>query len=187
MTATQSKGKSSPKVPPSATGGRKTEKVIIDAAKAALESQETETIIPKPAKPSAMDFAVQQLSTPVAKTPESTAEFKAKLEALQQEYGVKIAVSKTKISREKIVQNGVTRPGKETICGQVFEVADKITTEQSHTATIAEVKSALPKLNDHTVKTQYARWRQFNGIVGRLSVKQEVGSGVVAEPGQYEV
>lgn len=61
-------------------------------------------------------------------------------------------------------QNGIVRPQK-GITLQVWEACEKHFSEFG--------KSPLPSdlmyldINEHTIRTQYARWRKFNGIVGR--------------------
>lgn len=113
-------------------------------------------------------FVSQQLTTPVALTGERAKLFHDRMDALSQEFGIPVKAVEVKIAKVKVAQNGITRPGANTKCGLIFEVADKITAQTGMPATIAAVKASCTGINDHTVKTQYARWRQFNGIVGRI-------------------
>lgn len=65
--------------------------------------------------------------------------------------------------------NGITKPAGDTLCGQVWSKCAEITSAQGTPATAAQVLSALPSINSHTVKTQHARWRAFSGLVGRTA------------------
>ena len=64
-------------------------------------------------------------------------------------------------------QNGLKRPSKGSTCCIIWDTCDKITTPD-HTCTSAELFNALQGYNECTLRTQYARWRQFNGVTGRL-------------------
>ena len=65
-------------------------------------------------------------------------------------------------------QNGLKRPSKGSTCCIIWDTCDQITSEKAATCTSAELFNALQGYNDCTLRTQYARWRQFNGITGRL-------------------
>lgn len=133
----------------------------------------------------AMAFAVQQMSTPVApqiKTPPALTEaFKAEFDALQKKYGVVVVPSVPKAASTKVQQHGITRPGEGTVTGKVWTAADRLTTQRGNYASIAELKvdASLIGVNDHTIKTQYARWRAFNGVTGRVAKPQEAAKPVV--------
>lgn len=119
----------------------------------------------------AMAFAVQQMTTPVSilKTPPAaTEEFQAELKKLMKQHGVEEVPGQV-LKNEKLVRNGITRPGSSTITGKVWAAADRITAHFGRPAAIAELKhdNELRGINDHTVKTQFSRWRQFNSIKGR--------------------
>lgn len=130
----------------------------------------------------AMNFAVQQLSTPQAPEekphletpPELTEDFQKALAELKEKFGVAETAPPAKATKpkaEKVQQNGITRPGANTLCGRIWAAADEITDKQhGAVATIGALKEhpATHDANEHTIKTQYARWRAFNGISGRL-------------------
>lgn len=125
------------------------------------------------AKGDAMAFAVQQLSAApaLAVPPAVNAEYQAKLDALNAQYGVQLVHTKVKAVRaDKLVKNGVTRPADNNLCGKIWAVADAISLEIHGVCSIAllKVSPALQGVNLHTVKTQYARWRRFNDVTGRL-------------------
>jgi hypothetical protein len=125
----------------------------------------------------AMDFAVQQLSAPVAPAvgtpPVLSAEFLAAKAELEAKFGIQVTPASAKASKvkaEKIQQNEVTRPATSTLCGKIWAAADAISAEIHGVCPIALLKGHedVKGVNDHTIKTQYARWRQFNGVSGRL-------------------
>ncbi len=125
------------------------------------------------ASQNSMAFAVQQLGTPpVAKTPPAALEqFNKELEELKAKHNIPTAAVKVATPKaEKIQQNGVTRPGEGTLCGKIWAAADELSKQSQGVATIAALKlhADVQGVNDHTIKTQYARWRSFNGIAGRL-------------------
>jgi hypothetical protein len=68
------------------------------------------------------------------------------------------------------MKNGISRPGSDTKTGKVWAVADAITATKNRPATIKELmaSSELRGMADATIRTQYARWRGFNGISGRV-------------------
>lgn len=79
----------------------------------------------------------------------------------------------TAIKREKNrmpEQNGVRRPRAGTQCGRVWEIADEISKKTGGPAAIANIfeVSRAEGLNDGNVRAEYARWRKFNGVTGRI-------------------
>lgn len=72
------------------------------------------------------------------------------------------------IEPNRAEQNGLKRPSKGSTCCIIWDTCDQITSEKAATCTSADLFNALQGYNDCTLRTQYARWRQFNGITGRL-------------------
>lgn len=139
-------------------------------------------------------FTASTLQTPAAHTPELSEEqkkfaaFQAEVAKLAATFGVSVpaAVAKAPRASNRIVQNGETRPAQGTVTGQIWDVADQISASQAGApAQVSQLKAhpALKQVNDHTLKTQYARWRKFHNITGRLQVVQMPASMVV---GQYD-
>lgn len=126
----------------------------------------------------AMKFATTNLSTPAAHAPALTAEqakqaaFQKEMAELAAKHGVTLPTIAAKAPKaDKLEQNGITRPAAGTVTGNVWAAADSISFAQGGSpATIAQVKAhaSMKEVNDHTIKTQYARWRQYNGIKGRI-------------------
>ena len=127
----------------------------------------------------AMKFAVQQMQTPAAlETPPAliadpkAAEFAAAIAKLAEQFGMPLPVAPAvKAKLDKQQRNGITRPGANTKCGKIWAACDAISLSQGGApATIAALKahSSTHGINDHTIKTQYSRWRHYNGVAGRL-------------------
>jgi hypothetical protein len=72
-------------------------------------------------------------------------------------------------------QNGVTRPRPEGSCGKVWALADAISARIGQPVPIAMLskETALAGLNDATTRTQYARWKTFNGVFGAVAKPAE--------------
>lgn len=102
--------------------------------------------------------------------PAAMEEFHKKLEALKAEYKVTADVKLKAPKADKKVQNDVTRPADNTACGKIWATADAISLSTHGICPIAALKEHpdMKGINDHTIKTQYAKWRKFNGVVGRL-------------------
>ena len=130
----------------------------------------------------AMRFAVQQMQTPAAlETPpallnpdaEKQAAFAEAVAKLAAEMGVvaPAPAAPAKVKVDKMQKNGITRPGANTVCGKIWAAADAISASQGGApATIASLVAhpASAGINSHTIKTQYSRWRHYNGVSGRL-------------------
>lgn len=154
------------------------------------EQKVADAIANKAVKADAMSFAVQQLTTPSAQTPPAAlSQYQADLAALQAKHGV---VATTKIVKapkvDKLQQNGITRPADHTTCGIIWKAADEISHAIHGICPIALLKqdASVADINEHTIKTQYARWRAYNGIHGRQptipAVHQVVGEYDAALP-----
>lgn len=71
---------------------------------------------------------------------------------------------------ERVSQNGVTRPKAGGLCAAVWDIADKLSAKLggapvpiADLLTVCEGKG----LNLSNARSEYARWRKFNGHVGR--------------------
>lgn len=151
-----------------------------DDARKAAEAQAT-TAARKEAEKAAK--AAQKEAERAEKAAKAEAEKKAKAEkvaadkkAREDEKARKLAEKEAKKQAQEAAkqtsklptQNDVTRPKPDTITGSVWAAADEISQAKGSWATIGEVSAKLPSVADATIKTQYARWRKFNGVTGRL-------------------
>lgn len=68
-------------------------------------------------------------------------------------------------------QNGVRRPKTDTKCGKVWTLIETIGEQMGQTPPVAYVMQhgKAQGFDDNTLKTQYARWKKFNGIEGRVA------------------
>lgn len=140
----------------------------ISAEQAAADAEANKTLV----KDATTQFVEQMLGTnkPATQTPPVAMEaFNAELALLKQKFGVNADVKVTAPKPAKMQQHGVTRPGAETLCGKVWATADAISLAIHGICSIALLKehADIKGINDHTVKTQYAKWRQYNGVTGR--------------------
>ncbi|CAD5235803.1 hypothetical protein PFOEGONH_00010 [Klebsiella phage vB_KppS-Pokey] len=69
-------------------------------------------------------------------------------------------------------QNGIRKPSVGTLCRAAWDLFDAISTTMGQTAPISYVLPvALEKgLNEANVKAEYARWKKYHGISGRVAV-----------------
>jgi hypothetical protein len=67
-------------------------------------------------------------------------------------------------------QNGIRRPKPDTLCGQAWGIFDAVSAKNGAPASITEsMTDAKAKgLNEANVRAEYARWRKFHGITGRI-------------------
>jgi len=92
------------------------------------------------------------------------AERRAKKEAVEAEKPVK------EPKPALIEQNSVKRPNSTGKTGQVWNLADKLSSEKGSPVSIAELRAETDKYgaNTNMVSTQYAAWKKFHGIAGRI-------------------
>lgn len=114
-------------------------------------------------------FVAQQTEGPKA-APADMVAFQAELEALRVKHGVQADVKIKPVKADKTMQNGVVRPGADTLCGKIWATADAISLTTHTICAVAALKEHkdMVDINLHTIKTQYAKWRAFNGVKGRL-------------------
>lgn len=76
-----------------------------------------------------------------------------------------------KAASEMPESNGIRRPKAGTACGNAWAIFDAVSGETGAPATMGEVlrRGLAANLNEATIRTQYARWRKFFGISGRLA------------------
>lgn len=101
------------------------------------------------------------------------AEAEAKAQAKAEAQAKKEAEAAAKIAEREAnrqpEQNGIRRPKPEGICGKIWEIADKLSTDLQAPVQIAPLIEATGAkgINAVTTRTNYARWRKFHGITGR--------------------
>jgi hypothetical protein len=93
---------------------------------------------------------------------------KAKEEAAALKAAEKAKQAETKTKTVMPSNNGVTRPRPEGACGKVWALADQLSSELGQAVPISNliVATQAAGLNDATTRTQYARWKTYNGVFG---------------------
>lgn len=103
----------------------------------------------------------------------------------------KAAAKAAKEANRMPEQNGVRRPKPDTICGQVWAEADRISNEQGSVCAVAQLLALCYEKTwvEGNVRAEYARWRKYYGITGRIAVSKPVAetttnteSGAGSEP-----
>lgn len=79
----------------------------------------------------------------------------------------KAAAKVAKESAKQPKQNDVRRPKPATVTGKVWAIFDDLSGKAGTPASIGDSLKAATGVPEATVRTQYARWRKFHGIVGR--------------------
>ncbi len=67
-------------------------------------------------------------------------------------------------------QNGIRRPKPDTLCGKAWAIFDQVSGKNGAPASIGESMGIAKAqgLNETNVRAEYARWRKFHGISGRI-------------------
>ncbi len=107
-----------------------------------------------------------------AKKEEGKAAKEAAAEQKKADKEAKIAAAKAaKEANRQPEQNGVRRPKADGQCGKAWAIFDSVSQKNGAPASIAEslVLATAQGLNEGNVKAEYARWRKFNGVTGRVA------------------
>ena len=148
-----------------------------DAEKAAKKAEQEELKAKKEAlKSEAAAKAAEVAAAKAAKEAEKqakVAEREAAKVAREEEKARKIAEREANRQPE---QNGVRRPGPNGSCGKVWAHADALSTQLGRPVAIAELMAETDKesLNQSNVRTEYARWKKFHGISGKVQATAAV-------------
>lgn len=111
---------------------------------------------------------------------QAAAEAKAQKEA---ERAAKIAEKEAaklaRITEREPEQNGMRRPKPGTKTRAIWDLCDQLSAELQRPVAIAELRAALPEgTNENTIRTQYAFWRKFYGITGRIEGNKDLHEGL---------
>lgn len=115
----------------------------------------------------------EKLAAKEAKEAEKAAKAQEKIDAAA-------AAKAAKEANKMPEANGVRRPKPETLCGQAWAVFDEVSAKNGAPASIKEsLEIAKARgLNEGNVRVEYARWRKFFGITGRIAAPgSEKGEG----------
>lgn len=88
----------------------------------------------------------------------------------------KIAAAKAEAKAAKAAvkmpeQNGITQPKASSSCGKIWEIANQLSSKLKQPVPIKDLleTASAEGYNEATIKTQYARWRKFHGVSGRVA------------------
>lgn len=82
-------------------------------------------------------------------------------------------------------QNGVRRPRPDSLCGQAWALMDECSSRLQQPVPVSFVLQLAPGygLNEGNIKTEYARWKKFNAVDGRVDIPlPEVLKDLLKEP-----
>jgi Skp family chaperone for outer membrane proteins len=160
-------GNAAPPVPPGPTPEELAAKAQAEAdAKAKKEAEKAE-------KKAAADKAKadKKAAAEAAKAEKKAAAEAAKKAKEDEKAAKKAAAEEAKKANVMPESNGVRRPKPETLCGKAWAVMDAMSAEKGSPVAISEllVRTNAMSLNEGNVKAEYARWRKFNGVTGRVA------------------
>lgn len=84
-------------------------------------------------------------------------------------------------------QNGVRRPRPDSLCGQAWALMDECSSRLQQPVPVSFVLQLAPGygLNEGNIKTEYARWKKFNGVDGRVDIPlPDVLKDLLKEPAE---
>lgn len=147
-----------------------------EAAKQAAAQKKAEEKAEREAK-KAQEKAEREAKRAAEKQAKEEAK-KAAAEAKEREKAEK-AAAKEKAKADAIAareaarmpeQNGIRRPKPDGLCGQAWAIFDEVSAKRGSPASIAEAMDIAKEkgLNEANVRAEYARWRKFFGVSGRV-------------------
>ncbi len=146
------------------------------AAKEAADKKAAEAAEAKAAKAKAAAEAKEKKAAEAQAKKEAQAKAKAEKEAKLAEEKAAKAKAKADAEGDKAQnkmpeQNGVRRPKPETLCGKAWAIFDGVSAKNGAPASIKESLEVAKTqaLNEGNVKAEYARWRKFYAISGRVA------------------
>lgn len=148
-----------------------------EAEKAAKKAQQDELKAKKEAlKAEAAAKAAEVAAAKAAEVAEKQAKIEAREAAKAEREAAKAAKIAEREANRQPEQNGVRRPGPNGACGKVWTHADTLSTQLGRPVSIAElmVETDKESLNQSNVRTEYARWKKFHGISGKVQAAPAV-------------
>lgn len=147
------------------------EKASRDAAAAAKKAEKAEA------------KKVKDEAAAKAKADKAAAE-QAKKDAAAAKEAEKAAAKAAKEATKMPEANNVRRPKPETLCGQAWAVFDEVSAKNGQPASIKESLEVAKgrNLNEGNVRVEYARWRKFFGVTGRVQAPGDAKPADEAAP-----
>lgn len=158
------------------------------AAKEAADKEAAEAAEAKAVKAKAAAEAKEKKAAEAAAKKEAQGKAKAEKEAKvaaekEAKAKAKADAEAAKAQNKMPEQNGVRRPKPETLCGKAWAIFDSVSAKNGAPASIKESLEVAKEqaLNEGNVKAEYARWRKFYAISGRVAAPAPVAPVVAAE------
>ena len=148
----------------------KTEEQIAAEAATAAKQAEKEAKVAAAAELKAAKAAERAAKKEAAEA--AKADKKASVEAEKAAKAqAKLDAKAAKEAERQPEQNGVRRPGPDGLCGKVWGLADSLSAEMSQAVPIANLLKAGEEqgMNVSNIRTEYARWKKFHGLSGRIT------------------
>jgi ATPase subunit of ABC transporter with duplicated ATPase domains len=142
--------------------------VDTEAAKAEAARKKAEAIAKREAK--AKEREEKKAAREQAKIDAKAAKAAAKQAEKEAKAAAKAAAKAERKKSTQPEQNGIRRPKDGTLCGRAWAIFDQVSAKNGSPASIGE-SMAIAKaesLNEANVRAEYARWRKFHGISGRI-------------------
>lgn len=94
-----------------------------------------------------------------------------KTAAAQAKTAAAAAVKAEKDAKKQPEQNGVRRPSPSGKCGTAWALMDSLSTALNAPVAVGDLlaKSREAGMNDNMVRANYAAWKKFHGLVGRIA------------------
>lgn len=153
----------------------KTTKAAIEREKAA-EEKRAEKAAEKEAK------AKEREAAKAEKAAAKEAKAKEREEKRAAREAEKAEKAAAKEAAKMPTKNGVTHPKKDSLCGKAWAVMDTVSAELKSPAPIKAVleHKDAKDLSAGNVRSEYARWRKYHGITGRVTIPAEEGAQAAA-------
>ncbi len=99
-----------------------------------------------------------------------------KAEAAAEKERKKAAAEAAREAAKQPMQNGIRRPKPEGKCGQAWAIFDAVSAKNGSPASIGESMEIAKAegQNEANVRAEYARWRKFHGLSGRIEDPSKV-------------
>jgi membrane protein involved in colicin uptake len=145
----------------------KTKKAELRKAESALKKANA-AIVKEEGKAEKEAEKVAKAAAKEAEKAAKEAEKEAKAKAREEAKAAKAAEREANRMPE---QNGIRRPKPDTKCGKTWSIFDEISQRTGQPASINEALeiSRSKGMNDGNTRAEYARWRKFFGLSGRIN------------------
>lgn len=130
----------------------------------------------------------KRLQDKADKDAKKLADKKAREDKIAADKQAKLDAEKAKLEAKAALKmpskNGITQPKAGTVTGRCWEVYNSMSAERGgRPVAIADAKKVLDAegVNEATIRTQYAQWRKFHGVTGRIASDAELAAAEAAK------